>query len=120
MIDVAAMIRSAGSLLISGPKFVESSAISGEIETTEMLRDSRNRLTKFAEVVATSTRDRLISIAISQIEISEIIKAWCSSAFSIAPFALSVSFAGSRASHIIAQVSKRITALRPIECLAGW
>jgi hypothetical protein len=50
MIDVAAMILSAGSLLISGPKFVESSVISGEIETTEMLRDSRNRLTKFAEL----------------------------------------------------------------------
>lgn len=88
--DVAAIILSAGSLLISDPKLVDSSAISGEIETTEMLRDSRNRFRKFAAVVSISIRARLISIEISQIEISEIIKALCSSALVIAALALSV------------------------------
>lgn len=88
--DVAAIILSAGSLLISDPKLVDSSAISGEIETTEMLRDSRNRFRKFAAVVSISIRAHLISIEISQIEISEIIKALCSSALVIAALALSV------------------------------
>jgi len=84
MIDVAAMIRSAGSLLISGPKLVDSSAISGEMETTETLRDSRNKLMKFAALASTSTLERLMSIDISQMEISEMIKALCSSALAIA------------------------------------
>ena len=87
MIEVAAIIRSAGSLLISGPKFVDSSAISGDMEITEILRDSRNKLIKFAAVVLISMRERLMSIDISQIDISEIINALCSSAFAIAALA---------------------------------
>ena len=39
MMDVAAINRSAGSLLISVSKRVDNSAISGEICTTEILRD---------------------------------------------------------------------------------
>ena len=75
MTEVAAIILSAGSLFISGPKLVDNSAISGDIETTDILRDSKKRLMKFAAVVSTSRRERLISIAISQIEMSEIISA---------------------------------------------
>lgn len=75
MTVVAAIILSAGSLFISGPTLVDNSAISGDIETTDILRDSKKRLMKFAAVVSTSRRERLISIAISQIEMSEIISA---------------------------------------------
>ena len=81
------MIRSAGSLLISDPKLVDNSAISGDMGTTEILRDSKNRLIKIAALVLTSMRERLMSIDISQMEISEIINALCSSAFAIAALA---------------------------------
>lgn len=48
IIDVATMIRSAGSLFISDPKLTDNSAISGEMATTVTFLVSRKRRIRFA------------------------------------------------------------------------
>ena len=70
-------------------------------------------------VELTSSRFFFISIEISQIEMSDMINALFLSAFSIEDVALFDSLDGSSASHIIAQVSIKITIEHPILNLLG-